>query len=61
MLRKGVYPQKHMDSQQKLIGTSFPDKTESYNNLTMEEITDADYKLAKRLERQWSIKFRRVS
>lgn len=47
MLRKGVYPQKHMDSQQKLIGTSFPDKTESYNNLTMEEITDADYKLQK--------------
>ena len=43
MLRKGVYLYKCMDSYKLFNKTSLPDK-KNYNNLNIENITDADYK-----------------
>ena len=44
MLRKGVYLYKCMDSYKRFNETSLPDKKNNYNNLNIENITDADYK-----------------
>ena len=48
MLRKGVYPYEYMGSWQKFSETPLQNK-EFYSNLTMENITDADFKHAKRV------------
>ena len=44
MLRKGVYLYKCMDSYKRFNEPSLPDKKKNYNNLNIENITDADYK-----------------
>ena len=44
MLRKGVYLYKCMNSYTRFNETSLPDKKNNYNNLNIENITDADYK-----------------
>ena len=49
MLRKGVYPYEYMDDWEKLKETSLPEKEGFFNNLNMEDITDADYTHAKRV------------
>ena len=49
MLIKDVYPYEYLDSWQRFNKTSSPDKKEFYNNLNMEDITDSDYKHAKRV------------
>ena len=49
MLIKDVYPYEYLDSWQRFNKTSLPDKKEFYNNLNMEDITDSDYKHAKRV------------
>ena len=56
MLRKGVYPHEYMDSWKKFEETSLPDKEHSYSNLNIEDITDADYKHAKKVWRHFEIK-----
>ena len=44
MLRKGVYLYKYMDSYKQFNEISLPGKKKIYNNLNIENITDADYK-----------------
>ena len=43
LLRKGLYPYEYMDDWGKFNEISFPEKEESFSNLDMEDITDADY------------------
>ena len=47
MLRKGVYPQEYMDSWERFNET-LPEKKEFYSNLTRRDITDENYKYAKK-------------
>ena len=49
ILRKGVYPYEYMDSWHGFDETLLPDKEHFYSNLNMENITDSDYKHAKKL------------
>ena len=48
MLRKGVNPCEYIDSQKRFDGILFSDKEDFYSNLNKEDITDADYKYAKK-------------
>ena len=48
MLRKDVYPYEYVDSWKRFDETSLPDKKYFYSNLIMKDITDADYKHAKK-------------
>ena len=47
LLRKGVYPYEYMDCWERFNETSLPYKEAFYSNLTMEDITDVDYRHAK--------------
>ena len=49
ILRKGVYPYEYMDSWERFGETSMPDKEAFYRSLNMEDITDVDYRHAKRV------------
>ena len=49
LLRKGVYPYEYMDSWERFDETSLPNKEVFYSNLNMEDITDVDYRHAKRV------------
>ena len=49
LLRKGVYPYEYMDSWERFDETSLPDKEAFYSNLNMEDITDVEYRHAKRV------------
>ena len=44
LLRKGVYPYEYMDSWEGFNETSLPDKEVFYSSLSMEDITDVDYR-----------------
>ena len=44
LLRKGVYPYEYMDSWEGFNETSLPDKEAFYSSLSMEDITDVDYR-----------------
>ena len=46
LLRKGVYPYEYMDDWEKLNETHYL-KKKNHSNLSMEDITDADYMDAK--------------
>ena len=48
LLRKGVYPYEYMDSWERFDETSLPDKEAFHSNLNMEDITDVDYRHAKK-------------
>ena len=48
MLQKGVYPYEYIDDWQKFNKTSLPEKG-FYSHLNLEDITDADSALAKRV------------
>ena len=56
MLRKGFYLYEYKDSWKRYDETSLPDKEDFYNNLNMEDITNADYKHAKRVWEDFEIK-----
>ena len=58
MLQEAVHPYEYMESWQRLNETSLPDKKEFYSNLTMEDITYADYKHGKRVSKDFAIKKR---
>ena len=47
--RKGVYPYEYMDSWERFDETSLPDKEAFYSSLNMEDITDVDYRHARRV------------
>ena len=49
LLRKGVYPYEYMDSWERFVETSSPDKDAFCSSLNMEDITDIDYRHAKRV------------
>ena len=46
LLRKGVYPYEYMDGWDKFNETLIPSKESFYSNLTMENISETDYRHA---------------
>ena len=56
LLREGVCPYEYIDDWEKFNETSLPEKEDFYNNLNMEDITDADYAHAKRVRKDFEIK-----
>ena len=56
LLRKRVYPYEYMDSWERFDETSLPDKEAFYSNLNMEDITDVDYRHAKRVFNEVALK-----
>ena len=46
LLKKGVYPYEYMDGRDKFNETLIPSKESFYNNLTMENISETDYRHA---------------
>ena len=57
LLRKGVYPYEYMDDWEKFNETTLPEKEEFYTHLNMEHFTDADYMYAKRVCKDFEIKY----
>ena len=55
LLRKGVYPNEYMDTWERYDETSLPNKEDFYSCLKMKDITDIDYKHAKRVFRELKI------
>ena len=55
MLQKGVYPHEYMDEKKKFNKT-LPKKDKIYIHLNMGKITDADYKHAERVCKNFEIK-----
>ena len=49
LLRKGVYTYEYMDSWERFDEASLPSKKDFYSSLNMENITDIDYRHAKRV------------
>ena len=49
LLRKRVSPYEYMDDWEKFYGTSLPEKEDFYSHVNMEDITNADYTLAKKI------------
>ena len=49
LLKKGVYPYKYMDSWERFDETSLPNKEDFYSSLNIEDVTDIDYRHAKRV------------
>ena len=57
LLRKGVYPYEYMDDWEKFNEKTLPKKEKLYNNLTIEDITEADDKHGKRVCKDFEIKY----
>ncbi|ELU13788.1 hypothetical protein CAPTEDRAFT_213858 [Capitella teleta] len=53
LLRKGVYPYEHMDSATRLSETKLPPKEAFYSRLSGDGISDADYKHAQNVWKQF--------
>ena len=56
MLWKGVYLYEYMDSWQRFDEKPLLDKKEFYSSLTMEDITDGDFKHAERVWEDFKIR-----
>ena len=56
LLRKGAYPYEYMNSWEIFDETSLPDKGSVYSSLNMEDITDVDYRHAKRMVKYFNNK-----
>ena len=56
LLRKSVYPYEYIDSWERFNETSLPHKKVFYSNLNVEDIADVDYRHAKRVFKNLSIK-----
>ena len=56
LLRKNVYPYEYMNDWEDLNETTLPEKEEFYNNLNMEDVTEANYLHAKRVCKDFEIK-----
>ena len=52
LLRKGVYPYEYMNSWERFNETSLTNKGDFYNCLNMEDVTDTDYRHAKKVFRE---------
>ena len=57
LLREGIYPDEYMDDWEKFNETALPEKEDFYNHLNMEYFTDAYYKHAKRVCKDFKIKY----
>ena len=56
LMRKGVYPYDYMDSFDKFDEEELPPKDEFYSKLNDKQITDLDYKHAKKVWKKFKIK-----
>ena len=56
LLRRGVYPYEYTDDWEKFNETALPEKEKSYRNLSLEDITDADYMHVKRVCKDFEMK-----
>ena len=56
MLLKGLCPIKYTDKWMKFSATSLPEKEDLYGSLNMEDITDIDYRPAKKDREAFEIK-----
>ena len=56
LLRKGVYSCEYMDSWERFDETSLPDKEAFYSSVNMENITDVNYRHAKRVFKNFNKK-----
>ena len=56
LLWKDVYPNEYIDDWKKFNKASLPEKEDFYCHLNMEDITDADYALTKRVCKDFEIK-----
>ena len=56
LLRKGVYPYQYMNSWKKFNGSGLPPKKDFYSNFNLENISDKDYKHAKKVWDVFEIK-----
>ena len=56
LLRKGVYPYEYMDEWNKFDEKELPVKELFYSNLTMEDISDTDFKYANNVFKKFDIK-----
>ena len=55
LLRKGVYPYEYMDGWDKFNETSIPSKESFYRNLTMENISETDYRDANNVFKRFKL------
>ena len=55
LLRKGIYPYEYMDEWNKFDEKELPVKESFYSNLTMEDISDTDYKHANNVFKKFSL------
>ena len=55
-MHKGVFLYEHLDDWKKFSEISLPEKEDFYSNLSMEDITDADYAHAKRVCKDFEVK-----
>ena len=55
LLRKGVYPYEYMDEWNKFDEKKLPSKESFYSNLTMEDISDTDYKHANNVFKKFNL------
>ena len=56
LVGKGVYPYEYVDDWEKFIEVSVPKKEGFHSHLNIEDITDADYKHAKKVCKDFEIK-----
>ena len=56
ILRKGIYPYEYMDSWKRLDEICLPFKSKFYSNLTLENITDFDYRHANKVFKKFKLK-----
>ena len=56
LLEIEVYLYEYMNSWEKFDETSLPDKEAFYSNLNIKDITDVDYRHAKRVFKEFNIK-----
>ena len=56
LLRKGVYPYEYMDDWDRFDEEKLPDKRDFYSSLNMEEISEIDYRHAKKVFNKFNIK-----
>ena len=57
LLKKGVYPYEYVDNWERFDETSLADKEAFYSNLNIKSITDVDYRHAKRVFKEFNIKY----
>ena len=56
LLRKGIYPYEYMESWQRFHERCLPFKSKFYSNLTLENITDIDYRHTNRVFKKFKLK-----